>query len=142
MRLVSGLAAALVVTSTASLTAQSPRAIVGHWSGESICVRASWNAACHDEHVVYDVNPLGADSMRVHVEAFKIVAGRTEPMYGQDLTYDPRRHAWLGEFRNARVRILWRYELRGAELDGRLTMIPSGALARTIRVHRSTPAAP
>jgi len=139
----SRLATATVVATVLTafpLAAQSPRAILGRWTGESICIKASWNAACHDEHVVYEVTPLGADSMRVHMEAFKIVAGRTEPMYGQDLTYDPRQRAWLGEFRNARVHILWRYELHGAALDGRLNMIPSGALARTIRVHRSAPA--
>ncbi len=31
--------------------------LLGHWRGESICVKADWNAACNDEVVFYDVVP-------------------------------------------------------------------------------------
>lgn len=132
----SGLAAPLA----SPLAAQSPRAILGHWIGESICIKASWNAACHDEQIVYDFTPLGADSMRVHQVAYKIVAGRPELMGELDYTYDPTQRAWLGEFSNARVHVVWRYELHGAELVGRVNMLPSGKRARTVRAHRSAPA--
>lgn len=129
--------AAAVVVAASHASAQSPRAIVGHWRGDSICIKERWNAACHDEHIVYDFTPLGADSARVHQRAYKIVGGKPELMGELDFTYDPKARAWLADFRNTRVHIVWRYEVHGTELTGRVNMIPSGKLARTVRAKRS-----
>jgi len=61
--------------------------LLGHWRGESICVKADWNAACNDEVVFYDVVP-GEKPDRVLLRAYKIVNGRNEPMGDLEFAYE------------------------------------------------------
>lgn len=56
--------------------ATRPGAIAGWWHGTSTCVKATWNAACHDEVIVEEFVPASPDSSRMTLEAFKIAGGR------------------------------------------------------------------
>ena len=109
--------------------------LLGHWRGESICVKADWNAACNDEVVFYDFVP-GEKPDHVLAHAYKIVNGRNEPMGDLEFAYDAGLKAWTADFSNARVRIRCVFDVHGASLDGRLVDLKAGRVARHIRVSR------
>jgi len=113
--------------------------LLGHWRGESICVKADWNAACNDEVVFYDVVP-GEKPDRVLLRAYKIVNGRNEPMGDLEFAYDAGLKAWTADFSNARVRIRFVFDVHGASLDGRLLDLKTERVARHIRVSREASA--
>lgn len=109
------------------------RAILGRWSGSSICVKAEWNAACNDETVVYDFVPSDSAG-RITLHASKVIAGKPEPMGDLDVSYDPAARRWFGDFDNSRVSIRWIYEVAGSRLTGRVVD------RRTLRVSRNVTA--
>lgn len=115
-------------------------AILGRWEGTSICIKADWNAACHDEVVRYVFTPDTAVAGGIMLTAFKQVAGVWDPMYDLALHYEPARHRWAGEFSNSRVHIEWSYWLQGADLAGKVIMLPDGRKGRDVIVHRPPPA--
>lgn len=108
-------------------------AILGRWSGTSICVKAEWNAACNDESVVYEFVPSDSAG-RITLHASKVIAGKPEPMGDLDVSYDPAARRWFGDFDNARVSIRWIYEVAGSRLTGRVVD------RRTFRVSRNVTA--
>ena len=73
-----------------------PNAILGWWHGTSTCVRASWNATCKDEQILYEFVPLPPDSNRSLLHAAKIVQGQVVPMGDLELTYSPEHPTWDG----------------------------------------------
>jgi hypothetical protein len=113
--------------------------LLGHWRGESICVKADWNAACNDEVVFYDFVP-GEKPDRVLVHAYKIVNGQNEPMGDLDFGYDAGLKAWAADFSNTRVRIRFIFDVHGASLEGRLLDLKAGRVARHIRASREASA--
>jgi hypothetical protein len=112
--------------------------LLGRWRGESICVKADWNQACHDEIAFYDVVP-GARPGHVLLHGYKVVNGENQLMGDLDFAYDAGLHAWAAEFRNARVHIRWTFEVRGTTLEGRVVDLPSQRVARNVRVSREQP---
>ena len=130
----------LTVLALAILAGPHPTSeLLGHWRGESICVKADWNAACNDEVVFYDFVP-GDKSDRVLVHAYKIVNGQNLPMGDLDFAYDAGLKAWAADFSNARVRIRFVFDVHGASLDGRLLDLKAGRVARHIRASREASA--
>jgi hypothetical protein len=109
--------------------------LVGHWRGESVCVKADWNAACNDEVVFYDAVPA-EKSGRVLLHAYKIVNGENQPMGDLEFAYDAGLKSWAADFSNARVRIRFIFDVHGSALDGRLLDLKNDRIARHIRVSR------
>ena len=117
---------------------QHPAAIAGQWRGESICVKAAWNAACNDERIVYDVVADSSAPGTALLHAAKIVGGRPEPMGDLDLQYRAADSTWFGDFSNSRVRIRWEYRVRGDSLIGRVFDRATGRVARAVRAARTS----
>lgn len=114
-------------------------ALLGRWEGTSVCVKADWNAACHDETIRYDVVRTAGRGDTLTVHAFKQVAGAFEPMGDLDAVWDPAGRRWVAPFANARVRIEWSYWLAGAELHGQVVTLPERRKARDVVAHRVVP---
>ena len=112
--------------------------VLGRWEGTSTCIKASWNASCHDEVVQYDFvrAPARGDTITLH--ASKRVGGKWEWMGDLDLTYDTARHRWVGEFANSRVHIEWSYWLVGRTLQGEVVGLPDRRKGRDVLAHRVT----
>ena len=111
--------------------------ILGRWEGTSTCVKAPWNAACHDEVARYDFvrTPARGDTITVH--ASKQVAGAWEWMGDIDVTYDPAGHRWVGIFANSRVRIEWSFWIAGTELRGQVIDLAGPRKGRDVAAHRA-----
>ncbi len=123
----------------AALHAQSPSTILGTWQGTSICVKASWNAACNDERIVYEVTPAASKPGQVTLRASKIVGDSLDWMGDLDLAFDTLSGRWSGDFQNTRVHIRWSYRAVGDSLTGNVVMIPSGQVGRNVVAVRSKP---
>jgi hypothetical protein len=113
-------------------------AILGGWHGSSLCVVASWNAACANEDVVYDFRLSATGPERVTLHASTLVSGAPRWMYDLDFAYDSTAGAWSGDFQNRRVSIRWTYRVKGDSLIGQVVERPSGRVARNVTATRVT----
>ena len=131
------MSAAVAVVLMAAVLAAAPKAeILGRWSGTSICARIPGNEACHDETIVYEFVDVPGAADSVHLNASKIVKGRTELMGELDLRFDPAHRRWAGEFTSRRGRGAWVYWIRGAALTGKLYLLPDSTVARNVAARR------
>ena len=137
LRRVLAVATLSLVSLAAFSLASDPRAILGRWHGTSLCVRASWNAACSDEEIVYDFVPRGPDSTHSLLHASKIVGGQLEPMGDLDIVYSPKSDTWDAEFANERVHIRMTYWFHGDTLLGQFIMLPDSQVGRHVVALRS-----
>ena len=119
-----------------TLFQQPSDALLGRWEGTSICIKADWNAACHDETTRYDVVRAAGRGDTLVVHAFKLVGGAYEPMGDLDATWDSAGRRWVAPFANSRVHIEWSYWLAGAELRGQVVTLPERRKARDVVAHR------
>jgi hypothetical protein len=124
-----------MAVSGANRQAHPPSELLGRWRGTSICTRADWNVACHDEEAYYDAQP-GDAAGHVLLHGYKMVNGKPEFMGDLDFTYDPALRAWTSEFQSTRVHSKWIFEIAGDELHGRAVSLPSLRIARDIHVRR------
>ena len=111
--------------------------LVGRWHGTSICTKADWNAACHDEEALYDFKE-GVAPGHVLCKGYRMVNGKPEYMGDLDFAYDETAKAWVAEFSGPRVQSRWIFEPHGDDLDGRFVLLPSMRVGRTIHVTRQT----
>ena len=119
--------------------AVDPRpAILGTWRGTSMCVRVPGNESCHDEQVVYDVEPWGSALDSVRLEADKIVDGKRQRMGDLTFGYEPRTGAWACEFRSPRYHGVWSFTPHGNRMSGILFSLPDSVVARHAEVARDT----
>jgi hypothetical protein len=96
--------------------------LAGTWRGTSTCVRFPGNEACRDEVVVYVFRPSPGRPAALELDASKIVGGEQVPMGPLDgFARDPGTGRWNAEYRNARVHIVWSFEVRGDALTGTCT---------------------
>lgn len=137
-RSLGALAVSLLLSSAGApaLAQSAPSDLLGQWHGPSICVKADWNAACHDEEAYYDFVP-GSASGRVLLHAYKIINGEKELMGDLEFSYDAASHAWTSDFQNTRVHVRWIFEPRGAAMTGRVVQLPSLRAARHVTVTRA-----
>lgn len=112
--------------------------LVGRWRGTSICTKADWNAACHDEDALYEASAGGAPG-HVLLKGYKIVNGQPEYMGDLDFAYDETAKAWVAEYAGPRVRARWIFDVQGDDLKGRTVILPSMQVGRTIHVTRQKP---
>ena len=126
-----------VLAVLAAAAAPGPRdAILGEWRGTSTCVDRVKHPACNDEVVIYHFRPNGDDPAAVTLTADKVVDGKVLPMGEFDCTYDGKRGAWLSEFRNERVHILWSFVVRKNDIQGTLVDLPDRSPVRKIAVQK------
>lgn len=111
-------------------------AIVGTWSGSSICVDRQAAPACNDEQVIYEIHASPGKPDTVTVKADKVVDGKRVSMGDLEFTHDAKSGGWTSEFETPRVHALWRLTVRGAMLTGTLTMLPSRAVVRKIDLRK------
>jgi hypothetical protein len=127
----------LLAILAAAASAPGPRdAVLGEWRGTSTCVDRVKTPACTDEVVIYHFRPKGDDPATVTLEADKVVDGKVLLMGELDCTYDAKLGAWLSEFRNERVHILWSFVVRGRDIEGTLVDLPDRNLVRRIAVQK------
>lgn len=133
--------ASLALAITPALTAQSLRAgaIIGEWAGTSICVKAAWNAACHDEVTEYHFVPESPDSARAVIHAFKLVQGQLDSMGALPLVFISSAQRWDATFTSRRGDATWRFWLHGDTLLGALVLGPDSQVARHVAARRRPP---
>jgi len=110
--------------------------ILGTWKGTSTCVDRTRHPACKDEVVVYEFREKSGAPDVVSLQADKIVDGQRVTMGEFDVVWDAGEGAWLGEFRNQSVHILWKYVVHGTSMDGTLVDLPEKNLIRRVSVKR------
>jgi hypothetical protein len=115
-------------------TAQSP-AVVGDWTGESICVGEI--GACKDEQVIYHVSVDPSDATKVKIAADKIVNGKPEWMGDIFLKYDSSKNTLTGEMQNPRYHLLWEFTIKENMMWGTLSLLPERRVGRQIRVSKT-----
>ena len=124
--------------------AMDASAIVGTWTGESICVGN--RPACKNEVVVYRFEPVAGRSTFVTLLADKIIKGKRVPMYKLDFQYDESKRTLSCDFTQGRTRGTWEYKITGDSLEGTGIVRASKAVARSVKVKRvredQVPAAP
>lgn len=111
--------------------------LVGRWHGSSVCTKAEWNAACHDEEALYDASE-GARPGHVLLKGYKVVNGQPEFMGDLDFTYDETAKAWVSDYAGPRVHSRWIFEVRGDDLNGRTVILPTMRVGRTIHGTRQS----
>lgn len=125
------------------LAPQDPgAAILGRWEGTSICVKVEWNRSCNDEIAMHE---FVRDTIHPGViidHGYKRVGNTWDWMGGFQLRYDSTGHRWAGEWSNSRVHIEVSYWVQGADLAGKLILLPGGRKGRDIVLHRPAPAHP
>lgn len=129
----------LTVVAAALWLAAAPaprKEILGTWKGTSKCVDVQKHPACKDEVVIYEFREKNDDPGKVVVRADKIVDGQRQPMGELDCTWDAARKAWVAEYRNPKVHILFRYVVKGDKIDGTLVDLPGENLIRRIAVRK------
>jgi len=130
------LAAILAAAASASPSPAPDDGILGTWRGTSTCVDRQRHPACKDEVVIYGFRRKAGEEGVVTLNADKIVEGQVVPMYELDCRWDAGRRAWMSEFRNERVHILWSFMVRGDAIEGTLVDLPDGSLVRNVAVKR------
>jgi len=119
-------------------------AVVGTWSGESICVGN--RPACKNEVVVYRFEPVTNRSTVVILLADKIIRGKRVPMYRLEFQYDEARRTLSCEFTQGHTRGMWEYQIKADTIEGTGTVLSGKSVARRVKVKRvredQMPAAP
>jgi hypothetical protein len=143
MRRNAALAATLLLALVANCAAHAvhaPRAdddgskLVGDWEGESKC--GAGFPSCRDEHVVYHVTKPPDEAGNVSIDADKVVDGKPVPMGVIELKYDGAAHTLRGELKNSRYGGVWEFKVEGDTMEGTLTALPEGKVARRIKVKK------
>lgn len=111
-------------------------AVLGWWTGNSICVQGASNAACHDETVRYQFVRDTARGDTITIHAFKLVHDSLDWMGDLGVVYSPSRRRWVGGYSNPRTHIEIGFWLGGTELRGEMVDLPSRRKRRDMRVHR------
>jgi hypothetical protein len=102
----------------------------GIWRGESLCATAA--TSCHDEKVVYYIDPIADKTDMVSVRADKIVDGKAITMGSGPWKYsrDAGTMSWESDQR------IWLLHIDGARIEGTLT-VPDKVVFRRMTLTRS-----
>ena len=110
--------------------------LLGRWQGSSLCVQATWNAACNDEEVMYDFVLAANQTEQATLHASKVVSGAPRWMYDLDFAYDSTARLWSADVQTRRTSVRWTYRVKGDSLIGQLAELPSGRVARRVNAAR------
>jgi len=110
------------------LLTQEEEALVGDWSGESLCqVKPS---SCQDEKVVYHI-AQSPEPGKVKVSADKIVNGKVIAMGTLDFSYDKKDGILVNETAGR----VWKFTVKDSTMQGTLTL-PDKTLYRRITLRK------
>ena len=127
---------ALLMTGASAASAQAP-AVVGSWHGTSICVDKVRFPACHDEEIIYDVEPRPGTTDSVSVRGDRVVNGAREFM--GELSFARRSDGvWVADLPAGRAPDRWELSVDGHAMTGRLVSLPDGRLVRRVALQRMT----
>jgi hypothetical protein len=112
--------------------------ILGRWRGTSICVKATWNAACHDEQVIYRVARSAQAADRITLQADRREGTGTVSMGDLQFWFDEAANSWVSELTTSRAHVLWSFRVDQAHLVGRLVELPSRRLMRNVTAVRDS----
>ena len=88
----------------------------GVWRGESLCTSGA--PSCHDEKVVYYIEPVADKPDTMLIRADKIVDGQAITMGSGPWKYDRAKQTLSMEMQGR----LWLLRISGKRIDGTLTM--------------------
>jgi len=114
--------------------AQSVKAILGSWEGDSKCTVA--DSPCHDEHVLYQIAADKKDPFQLNLDAYKIVDGAPDFMGTLACTYQSKAGA-LSCTSSSREKDDWEFHVMGDTMAGRLLIDDGKTLYRRISLHRA-----
>lgn len=114
--------------------------ILGRWSGSVTCVRAPWNAGCHDDAVRYEFVRVSEGDVGIVLHASRRAADRWVPVFELPVRWWPNARLWSCDDMNVRGPLRWEYRVSGDSLVGLVRQLPDGTVARTMIARR--PAAP
>ncbi len=100
---------------------------VGIWRGESLCATAA--PSCHDEKVVFYIDPIADQPDSMFIRADKIVEGKAITMGAGPWKYDRIKHTLVMES-DQRV---WLLTINGQRIEGTLTL-PDKVVFRRVTV--------
>lgn len=127
----------MILALLVQLVTQDPgAAILGRWEGTSTCVKAPWNAACHDEVVRYDIVRDTVHAGEYTIHASKQVGTEWEWMGDVNVHWDSAGRHWIGEWSNTRFHLEWEFHSVGAGIQGTLMILPDRRKGRDIVLHR------
>jgi hypothetical protein len=119
-------------------------AVVGTWSGESICVGD--RPACKNETVVYRFEPVAGKSTVITLLADKIIEDKRVPMGKLDFQFDEAKQTLSCEFTRGHTHGVWEFRITGDTMEGTGIILPDKSVARRVKVKRvredEVPAAP
>ena len=104
----------------------------GIWRGESAC--ATDAGSCHDEKVVYYIDPIPSDASAVLIQADKVVDGKAITMGKGPWKYDHARQTLTMESGGR----LWQLTVTGKKIEGVLT-VGNGVIFRRMALTRDDP---
>lgn len=110
-------------------------ALVGDWSGESLCTKDA-PAACRDEKVVYHVKQPPDAGGDVEIVADKIVDGKPEYMGTIRLKYDAEKRTLRGDLETPRYKAVWEFNVSGDTMEGTLATLPDEKVVRRVKVRK------
>ena len=111
------------------LFGQGKPAILGTWSGQSLCEQKE--SACRDETVVYRFSPRKDTPGSFSVSADKIVGGKAVNMGTLEFRYVEEQHALVCEYEQG----VWRFSVNGNRMEGTLTR-SDGSVVRRVALHK------
>jgi hypothetical protein len=114
--------------------AQSVKAVLGSWEGESKCTVPT--SPCHDEHVLYQIAQDKKDQWQLNVDGYKVVDGSPEFMGTLTCRYQSKSGA-LSCTSSSKEKDDWEFHLMGDAMAGRLLVDDGKTLYRRITLHRS-----
>jgi hypothetical protein len=127
------LTVALSVAGVKSQTTNSPSAIVGTWTGDSVCLVKP--SACTDEASVYRISIPNSAKATVAIEANKIVNGKEVRMGVTECAYDLLKRHITCTLPNENVLT---FDVASDRLTGTMTL-KDGTRWRTITLRKSPP---
>src|SRR5512142_2473090 len=102
--------------------------VAGVWEGSSLCTVPG--SPCHNEHVVYHIQPEGAAPTKFRIDANKIVNGQEDFMGTLHCSYAKEKKELFCDTSGD-----WRFAVEGDAITGTLHL-KDGTLYRKINVSR------
>jgi len=117
-----------------SASAQSVKAVLGSWEGDSKCTVA--DSPCHDERVLYQITEDKKVDFQLNLDGYKMVEGSPEFIGTLNCHYQPKAGA-LSCTSSTKEKDDWEFHVMGDQMAGRLLVDDGKTLYRRITLHRS-----
>jgi hypothetical protein len=115
-------------------SAQSVKAVLGSWEGESKCTVQT--SPCRDEHVLYQIAQDKKDQWQLNLDGYKVIDGSPEFIGTLTCRYQSKAGA-LSCTSSSKEKDDWEFHITGDAMAGRLLVDDGKTLYRRISLHRS-----